>query len=465
MINTLTLNQLYQRFGGELIHGDMTFSTVSTDTRNIQRGDLFVALVGDCFDAHHFVDVAEQQGAVALVVENEIPDSALPQWVVKDTTLALGFIAQLQRELYTGTVIGITGSSGKTTVKGMLQSILQCATKPAEVFATQGNFNNHIGVPLSLFSLNKEHQYAVIEMGASKEGDIDYLTRMVSPHVALVNNVMPAHIEGFGSLDNIATAKGEIYHGLVEGGIAVINRDDQYAAQWLVQNKNRQVLTFSTRNNSTADIQLLNMQKVNNGGMECTFCLGEDSINIHLQVLGQHNINNALAAAACAYALGIDKQSISEGLSHFTGVAGRLQTMTGLKSTTVIDDSYNANPGSTKAAIDVLADMPSRKVLVLGDMGELGSGGQQFHQEVGEYASSQGIDLMLTIGKLAKHAVNGFGKNARAFDDSEQLIDAVRNIANVNTVFLIKGSRSSRMDRVVQGLIQRGDNNNATLGC
>jgi UDP-N-acetylmuramoyl-tripeptide--D-alanyl-D-alanine ligase len=467
MINPLSLCTLQSRFGGSVINSDIEFVSLSTNTRDMSEGDLFVALKGERFDAHDFLSLAIANGACGLVVDRMVPESHLPQWVVEDTTLALGNIARMQREQFMGKLVAITGSSGKTTVKGMLLSILQ-AELGDTVFATQGNLNNHIGVPLSLLSLSKSHHYAVIEMGASALNEIAYLTHMASPHVALVNNVMSAHIEGFGSMDNIAIAKGEIYEGLSAEGVAIINRDDGYAEQWLLQNNHRKVIAFSISAESilsnSAEVCAKDIVLAKDGCAHFQLQLPGNLFTVNLHVLGLHNVANAIAAAACAYALEIEGNTIAQGLQRFVGVSGRLQRLSGVNGATIIDDSYNANPESVCAAIDVLAQVPANKVLVLGDMAELGEVSVQSHRDVGLYADRQKINCLLSVGDLTAAASKNFSGEKYHFTNMDELIVKAKKMADANTVFLIKGSRSSRMDRVVQALIQRGDNN-ASLAC
>lgn len=458
MIKPLSLSLLQARFGGELINGDVQFSNISTNTRDISAQDLFVALKGERFDAHNFLDSAQASGACGLVVEQADEAVSLPQWVVKDTTLALGDIARAQRDEFAGKVVAVTGSSGKTTVKGMIFSVFQAAYGE-QAFATKGNLNNHIGVPLTVLSLEKQHQYAVIEMGASGLKEIDYLTHIAKPHVAMVNNVMAAHVEGFGSIDNIATAKGEIYEGLQENGVAVINLDDVYAPQWLEQNQQRQIITYGLHesHHSYTHIQAAHVEHNTDGCASFQLCIDEKEYPVHLRVLGMHNVANALAAAACTYALDIAGDVIAQGLENCTGAAGRLERMDGMKGSVVIDDSYNANPSSVCAAIDVLADVPAKKILILGDMAELGDETLQAHQDIGLYGRDKNIDYLLTVGTHTKAASDRFSVNNFHFDHIDQLIDAAKVMADNHTVFLIKGSRSSRMDRVVEALKQRGE--------
>jgi UDP-N-acetylmuramoyl-tripeptide--D-alanyl-D-alanine ligase len=468
MIKPLNLQNLARRFGGEVINNShaVSCSSVSINTRTMNTGDLFVAIKGDQFDGHKFVADAQSQGAIALVVEKEVLGSDLPQWLVGDTTLALGHIAEAQRDNFLGKIVAVTGSSGKTTVKGMLESILHVVVSD-RVFATKGNLNNHIGVPLSLLSIKSSHQYAVIEMGASAVGEIQYLTQMAKPNVAMINNVMPAHVEGFGSIDNIAKGKGEIYNGLTNTGIAVINIADKYAPQWLEQNSQRQTLLFSANtgvSNAAAHVTAANVKQKYNGCATFDLQLAENSTEINLSVLGMHNVANALAASTCAYALSISIEDIAQGLSEFTGVAGRLQCLKGVNASTVIDDSYNANPNSFCAAIDVLSSMSAKTVLIMGDMAELGENSGSEHEKIGCYANEKNIDLLLTLGKQSDKASKVFSGHTQHFNSIEQLISVAIQQANENTVLLIKGSRSSRMDRVVQALTHRGDLNASLAG-
>jgi UDP-N-acetylmuramoyl-tripeptide--D-alanyl-D-alanine ligase len=465
MISSLDLHCLVRRFGGEAINNsnDISFSSVSINTRKIGAGDIFVAIKGDRFDGHDFVTDAQAQGAIALVVETEVKNSELPQWVVNDTTLALGHIAEAQRDNFFGKLIAITGSSGKTTVKGMLESILRAAVGN-DVFATKGNLNNHIGVPLTLLSIRSNHQYAVIEMGASAVGEIEYLTQMAKPHVAIINNVMSAHVEGFGSIDNIARGKGEIYNGLSDAGIAVINVADKYAQKWIQQNERREKLLFSVDAIASADVTAHNISLKHNGCATFNLQVLDQTTEINLSVLGMHNVANALAASACAHTLDISIEKIAEGLTIFCGVAGRLQCLEGLNTSTVIDDSYNANPNSFCAAIDVLSDMSAKTVLIMGDMAELGGDSEREHEKIGAYANEKHVDLLLTLGHQSKKASNVFSGDKKHFDSIEQLITVAAQQANENTVLLIKGSRSSRMDRVVHALTQRGDINASLAG-
>ena len=455
MIASLMLSDLQKLYGGSLFNGNVLFDSVSTDTRSIQLDDLFVALRGANFDGHQFLGAAQKAGASALVVEECRTDCVLPQWVVANTTQALGCIAQEQRSAFDGSLVAITGSGGKTTVKEMLASILHVAANDA-VFCTRGNLNNHIGVPLSLLAVTAKHTYAVIEMGASAVGEISYLTHMAKPHVALVNNVMPAHVEGFGSIDNIALAKSEIYDGLTDDGVAIVNLDDVYADQWLAKNQLRSVITFSSdinnENFSSASVTATQKFVSASGCPSFVLHIGGESHNVNLKVMGLHNVMNALAAASCAHALYISLADIVTGLEAFNSVNGRLNKVAGVLGSTVIDDSYNANPGAMCAAIDVLSGAAQKTILIVGDMGELGDMAEQAHADIGVYAKNKNVDYLLAFGELSKNAVDSFGENAELFASKQSLIERALTLADENSMFLVKGSRSAGMDAVADQL-------------
>lgn len=469
MIKPLALNDLAERFGGEVIRSLMAdaavetgvFTQLSTDTRSLQPGDLFVALKGERFDAHDYLDEAVAKGATGLVVNRQqlgqLPtDSAYVAWSVEDTTLALGYMGEYQRDAFDYPVIAVTGSSGKTTVKGMLQSVFAEYAGAEAVFATQGNFNNHIGVPLSLLSLTSAHRFAIIEMGASAGGEIGYLTAMAKPAVAMVNNVMAAHVEGFGSVDAIAVAKGEIYNGLIEGGVAVINGDDVYAPQWIEQNQNRQRCVFSTnvdrQSAEGVDVTVQHIEACGNGCYRFELMYGQTTIPVTLNVLGKHNINNATAAASCALSLGLDADVIAKGLQQFRGDPGRLQLVEGQNAALLIDDSYNANPGSARAAVDVLASVTGKTILVLGDMAELGDDAATEHRELGRYAAEKNITHLFTLGDMSALAAHAFGANAHHCKNIDEIIVQIMPLLDADVSVLVKGSRSSRMERVIHAL-------------
>ncbi|WP_439509651.1 UDP-N-acetylmuramoyl-tripeptide--D-alanyl-D-alanine ligase [Marinimicrobium koreense] len=452
MIGTIFLSELNRRFGGELNQGDVEFRRLSTDTRTVQAGDLFLALRGERFDGHEFVQIAVDRGACGVVVDQPVPDLTVPQWVVPDTLAALGQVALLNRERFRGPLVAITGSSGKTTVRTMLAGIL---VRAGGVLATRGNLNNHIGVPLTLLELDEHHEYAVIEMGASGPGEIASYCQWAKPDVALINNVMPAHIEGFGSVEGVARAKGEIYTALDENGIAVINRDDAFASYWLSSLGGRRVISVSL-DQQEADCRARDIE-YRPDSVLFTLITGNEEARVQLAVPGEHSVRNALAAAGCALALGLSAQAIARGLESFEPVAGRMSARRGWADALIIDDSYNANPGSVRAAIEVLAAHQGKRILVLGDMGELGEHSAELHREVGDRARERGLDRLVTLGPLSAQAAEAFGEGASAYRTHEEVIEALKGELDEHTRVLIKGSRSAGMDRVVRGLSKIGD--------
>lgn len=452
MIDSMTLSALVSRFGGELVHGDAEFNRLSTDTRSLQKGDLFLALRGERFDGHDFLETAAHRGASGLVVDAVVDGLNIPQWRVPDTLTALGQIAAANRDRFTGPLVAITGSSGKTTVRTMLAGIL---VRAGGVLATRGNLNNHIGVPLTLLELEARHEYAVIEMGASGPGEIASYCRWARPDVALINNVMPAHIEGFGSVEGVARAKGEIYDALSENGTAVINLDDAFAPHWLSRLGDQRVIGFSL-NQTDADCHALDIEHRADGAV-FTLVAGGETARVALAAPGEHSIRNALAAAGCALALGLSAQAIARGLESFEPVAGRMSARRGWGGALIIDDSYNANPGSVKAAIEVLAAHEGSRILVLGDMAELGEHSAELHREVGERARDRGLEQVVTLGPLSAHTAAAFGDGGSNYRSHEAVIEALKSELDGQTRVLIKGSRSAGMDRVVRGLSETGD--------
>ncbi|MEW6765283.1 MAG: UDP-N-acetylmuramoyl-tripeptide--D-alanyl-D-alanine ligase [Pseudomonadota bacterium] len=414
-----------------------------TDTRKPVAGALFVALRGPNFDAHDFVNTALEGGAAAVLVERRV-EVDIPQIVVEDTRIALGRLAAAWREQWGGKLIALTGSNGKTTTKEMLASILRQA---GPTLATRGNLNNDIGVPLMLAELDDIQAYAVIEMGANHQGEIDYLSAMARPDVALVTNTGRAHLEGFGGPQGVILAKGEIYGGLRQDGTAIINADDAGAPVWMEFNQGR-ALTFGM--NAQADVQ--GAWRPGKAGVRLEIQAGSEGVAIELAVAGEHNARNALAAATAALALGLDFVTIKAGLEAFGGVPGRLQRKRGLNGCVLWDDTYNANPDSLRAGIRAVAAQGHETWLVLGDMGELGADSAALHTESGALARELGVARLFTLGQLAARAADSFGSDAKAFDDIDALLAALRGTVRSGIHILIKGSRSSRMERVTQAL-------------
>ena len=448
----MLLSKVAQVLGGELVGQDVEFAAVSTDSRSIKAGDLFVALHGDKFDGSQYVSLAAEKGAVAALVNAESYHGVAlpcPLVLVKDTRLALGKLAGYWRDQFAIPLVGITGSNGKTTVKEMLSAILCEAAGSAEaVLATQGNFNNDIGMPLTLLRLRKQHLYAVIEMGMNHAGEIDYLTRIASPDVAIINNAGSAHIANLGSLEAIAQAKGEIFAGLSKQGTAVINADENFAPMWRVLAGAHPLMEFALEADAPIKAKVQNrdyMQQI-----EVTTPAG--NFSARLQVPGLHNVSNALAAIAAAVALKVSPQHMADGLEKFSGVAGRLQRLPAMQGAVVIDDSYNANPLSLRAAIQVLSQAAGEKILVLGDMGELGIEAARMHAEMGAEARQLGVNRLFALGELSSYAVKEFGAGAQHFERLEELLAALKTVLNKDCTVLVKGSRFMKMERVVKYL-------------
>ena len=429
--------------------GDRLITNVSIDTREIKAGGLFVALSGTRVDGYDFIPDAVANGAEAILCTRSYPNITVPQLIYPDLEKALGLIATAYREKLACRVVAITGSNGKTTVKEMLASIL---SEVAPTFATPGNKNNHLGVPLSVLQVKDTHQYAVFELGANHAGEILHTVRMVKPHVALINNIGTAHIEGFGSMDGIARAKGEIYEGLLPEGTAIINADDAYAAFWDDLLQNKKVLRFSSADKK-ADVLASKIHPNQFGAMSFNLKTPNSSCTVQLVVQGKHHVQNALAAATCACALGVSLDKIATGLSKFEGVSGRLMPKVSVEGAVILDDTYNANLNSVLAGIDVLAAHAGKRILVLGDMGELGEHMNAHHAAVGDAAKNAGIEGLLTCGTASLAATHAFGKAGRHFDTQAALLQALKPALDAETTVLVKGSRRSAMEKVVQHLL------------
>ena len=430
--------------GGRATGGNPVFTGVSTDTRSLRVGELFVALRGERFDGHAFLEQAKAAGAVAAMVDSGYRSAApLPTLTVDDTKLALGKLARAWRASFAPVLIAVTGSNGKTTVKEMLAAILVRHAGKDAVLATAGNLNNDIGLPLTLLRLGKQHQWCAIELGMNHKGEIAYLAGIAQPTVALVNNAQREHLEFMRSVDEVAAENACIYDALPAGGVAVVNADDAHAALFRKAAGKRRVVDFGLAGAAsvTGGYTLKHLSS------EIRIRTAEGEAPATLAIPGLHNVRNALAAAACAHAAGIGLKSIGEGLSAFRPYAGRLQVKQTAGGLTIVDDSYNANPDSVRAAIEVLAGCPRPTVLVLGDMGEVGAQGPAFHREVAEYARARGVDSLLALGEASREAVAAFGAGAQHFQSVADLVAAVRG----KTV-LVKGSRFMRMERVVAAL-------------
>ena len=446
----MLLSEISACVNGILWGEDLKISSISIDTRTLLKGDLYIAIKGDNFDGHSFVNKAEIAGAVAVLVEQKLATN-LAQIVVNNSQLALAELAGKWKKKAVVETIAITGSNGKTTVKELIASILELA---ANVLYTKGNLNNAIGVPLTLLKLNKHHQYAVIEAGANHIGEIAYSCEYVKPDVAVITNVGSAHLEGFGSIKGVAKAKSEIIQSLSTQGIAVLNRDDAFYDYWLDIAKDRKTVSFGM--NATADFRAEQIRTtITNSEFENHFMLltSTEKIAIKLKLAGQHNVMNALAAAASVAQLGINLEQIKQGLERSKPIPGRLQPLPGIHGGLIIDDSYNANPNSVKAALQVLLESGGEPWVVLGALAEMGSNSLNIHKELGALIKSMNVVRLLTIGSDAEHTSSSFGKGATFFSSQEQLITFLNNNLKGNESILIKGSRSQKMEKIVAQLV------------
>jgi UDP-N-acetylmuramoyl-tripeptide--D-alanyl-D-alanine ligase len=430
--------------GGRTSGGNPVFTGVSTDTRTLRSGDLYVALRGERFDGHAFLSQARDGGAIAAMVDShhqgEFP---LPVLVVADTKRSLGDLARQWRARFSPALVAIAGSNGKTTVKEMLASILRSHAGEPGVLATVGNLNNDIGLPLTLLRLRAAHRCCAIELGMNHKGEIAYLAGIAAPTVALVNNAQREHLEFMNSVEEVAAENAAVYDALPATGVAVVNADDAHAAFFRSRAGARRVVDFGLE----AAALVAGGYSLKPLTSEITIRTPSGGCKATLAIPGLHNVRNALAAAACAFAAGIPEKAIGEGLTAFRPYTGRLQVKQAASGATVIDDSYNANPDSVRAAIDVLASCPGPTALVLGDMGEVGAQGTEFHREVGSYAASRSISRLYAIGEATRHAVEAFGAGGRHFDSVDELVSNIEG----NSI-LVKGSRFMRMERVVAAL-------------
>jgi UDP-N-acetylmuramoyl-tripeptide--D-alanyl-D-alanine ligase len=454
-MTAFSLLELAEKVPGSYAIGEAVFSQLSSDTRSLVAGDLFVALVGPNFDGHEFIAQAQSKGACAALVSTVI-DTDLPLLVVPDTRIALGQLAALKRQSLNGQFVAITGSSGKTTVKEMLQKVLFQA---GQVEATRGNFNNDIGVPLTLWGMTDDVDYRVLELGANHIGEIAYTSRMVVADVAILNNAQEAHLSGFGGLAGVVKAKGEIISGLSHKGQVVLNLDDPNVHQWQVLAKPRRVWSFSLGNDK-ASVYASGIQSTS-GGSRFMLHLGQQKRQVDLQLLGHHNVANALACAAAALALGLSLDQIVAGLSQVRPYKGRLVSHQLSHNRCVIDDTYNANLGSVKAAIDVLQQCHGQRCFMLGDLGELGQQELQLHQRIGDQVAAAGIEQFYGFGPLAAIAVESYVKSGGHYGkvciNKTDLSSCFDKLPKVDMSCLVKGSRSSQMEHVVEQLINGGN--------
>ena len=436
---------------------------VHTDSRSLQPGDLFVALRGERFDGNQFIAQAKAQGAVAVVCEasGEAQAAAhdLPALVVPDARIALGELAAGWRSQFDLPLIAVTGSNGKTTVTQMIASILRAHAGDAAL-STQGNLNNDIGVPLTLFNLRAHHRVAVVELGMNHPGEIAYLSRLAQPTVALVNNAQREHQEFMGTVEAVAHENGAVLQALPASGVAVFPSDDAFTAVWQSLSGQRDQRTFSMAADSASEPADVRSAVVvwQSGAWQFTLKTAQGTAPVHLHIAGRHNVKNALAASACALAAGVPLAAVAQGLIAFEPVKGRSRALvlhTPGHDVTLVDDTYNANPDSVRAAIDVLAELPAPRLLVLGDMGEVGNQGAEFHAEVGSYAAQRGVEALYTVGELCVHAAQAFGA-AQHFADTDKLLTVATAQVETFQSVLVKGSRFMKMERVVEALLSTG---------
>jgi len=448
---SLTLSTIAKVTNGELIGNDISIGSISTDSRALKPEQVFLALKGPNFDGHRFIEQAVACGCKAIIVDRAHSVN-ISQVVVADTRIALGKIAAWIKQQVAPKTVGITGSSGKTTVKEMVAAIL---SRLGNVLATKGNFNNDIGVPLTLLRLEKTHDFAVIEMGANHIGEIAYTTNLVKPDVAIINNIAAAHLEGFGDLMGVARAKGEIFEGLSAQGVALYNEDARYASKWQFRLTDKKVRKFSCFKKS--DCYSSDVILDENGCASFKLNTYAGSTLIELTVPGRHNVCNAVAAATVALEFGATMDDICIGLSQMQPVQGRLNIININENIRLIDDTYNANVDSIKAGIELLSSYPGRTLLILGDMAELGENARQFHQEIGEFALAQGLNDLLTLGVLSQSSADAFEGKGQHFTSRELLVKEVENLLvseSQQVSILVKGSRSAHMENVVADIQQ-----------
>lgn len=446
----MTLAQMAHLLGLDSLKDNREFHGISIDTRTLIPGNLFVAIPGSRVDGHDFIEAAYKAGASSALVTRKIACD-LPQIEVPDTTIALGKLGAAWRQQFHLPVVAITGSNGKTTLKNMIASMMTaaCNGDDTKVLATLGTLNNHWGLPLTLARLNANHRYAAIEMGMNHFGEIEYLTKLTQPTVAVINNAAAAHLEGVGDVAGVARAKAEIFSGLVKEGVAILNRDDAFFPYWQEIIAQHDFLTFGFHPDANVRASIHKIAQM----QAITIHTPQGNINVNLPLLGQHNILNALAACAATLAVGIDLDAIKNGLEQMQPAPGRLQLHSLANGVKIIDDSYNANPFSLQAAVNTLAAFAGKKILVLGDMKELGDNAKLLHQMAGTSIRQAGIDYLFTYGELSASTAQAFGEGAYHFNEQEKLVSALKPFLYNQTTILVKGSRSMRMEKIVAGLV------------
>ena len=455
----MMLSNVASFVGGELIGDDCEFSSISTDTRSLTKGELFVALKGEHFDANKFLETAEKKGAIAVVTQDKNASVSIPQVVVDDSLAAFGKMGLLKRKNLNGKIIAITGSSGKTTVKGMLALI--CSNVGSTSY-TKGNFNNQIGVPLTLWAAKDDSKFVVVEAGTNSSGEIGYLTKIISPDVALVNNVGSAHIGYFGGRDRIAEEKFAIYGGATSQSIAIVNLDDDFSREYLDKLSKRNIFAFTLDDISKITEKFnLRVDKIvyaknifcdQLGRYRFDLCFNRSDIRVNLNVVGHHNIANALAASCCAVASNIGLEKIAAGLASYSGEVGRMQIIKLSDDLILVDDTYNANPESMEKAINWVSQFDD-SLLVVGDMAELGSQEKILHKRIGKHAKNMGVKKLMACGKFSEDIVEEFGQGGNAFNKKEDLEEYLSKEIGLFKVVLFKGSRSAKMETIINHLV------------
>lgn len=444
----MQLSKIAQPLGAELFGSDAEFRFVSIDTRSINPGDCFIAIQGPNFDGHDFVAAAFENGAVAAIVERKLPLD-IPQLVVANTCQALTDLAILRRQQLTLPILSVTGSCGKTTTKSMMGSIMShCGF----VHAGKKSFNNHYGVPLTILGIDADqHQYAVVEMGANHEHEIAHLTAITQPNVAVITMAAPVHLEGFKTIEGVAKGKGEIFQGLSDDGVAVINQDDFFADYWKSLVTDKKVVTFGFSASADFHADEITVDEQQHPAFKLHTPMG--SVQITLPLIGEHNIVNAMAASAATAMAGADLSAIQQGLQAMTPVDKRLVKRVGRLGVEVLDDSYNANPTGVEAALRVLANNDKEKIFVLGEMAELGELAKSYHEQLGKQAHQFGISKLYAIGDLTQHTVAAFGAGAEYFTEQQTLITQLLQDLKPNMCILVKGSLCNRLENVVDALL------------
>ncbi len=447
---SMRLSDAAQTLNGTLIGNDIEFQGCSTDSRSIDEGNLFIAIRGERYDGHTYVRAAMEKGAAAAMVDNSLDDDLAPLIIIEDTIRAMGLLAGFWRQGFEIPLFAITGSNGKTTVKEMLSSILGLRSS---VLSTRGNLNNHIGVPLTLFRLGHEHEFAVIEMGANHPGEIGWLSGIAKPSIALITQCAPAHLEGFGSVDGVAEAKAEIFSGLCVYGTAIINADDKYADFWRQRAEGHRQISFALNNEADVTASDIGFD-IKSGKTNFQVHLPDKSFQISIPLAGIHNVQNAIAAAACCIAAGIEYDDIKKGLEQMESISSRLQMLESPQGVRLFNDTYNANPGSLQAGLEVLSDCPGHRWLVMGDMMELGDESVAMHRQAGVLAKQYGIERVYGIGDLTANTVDEFGSGARHYETIADLITELKKDLSGQETLLIKGSRAMAMDKIVDSLME-----------